>query len=172
MLIVAFRSLKLSLIALVPNLLPIYVVMGLMGWLGLRMNMGAAMIAAVSMGQTVDSSLHYIVCYQRARRAGLGVSAALTSVQQTVGQSMIFSTIALIVGFGVLVTSEFVPTIYFGALMSLAMLGGLFGNLIALPLLLSWTERDETTLTRRASEGVDHEDTKDTKEEAEKQPTR
>jgi predicted RND superfamily exporter protein len=152
MLIVAFRSLRLSLIALVPNMLPIYVVMGLMGWLGLRMNMGAAMIAAVSMGQTVDASLHYIVCYQRARRGGLGVSAALTSVQQTVGQSMIFSTIALIVGFGVLITSDFVPTIYFGALMSLAMLGGLFGNLIALPLLLSWTERD--TPTRRVSEGV------------------
>jgi hypothetical protein len=69
MLIVAFRSLRLALIALVPNMLPIYVVMGLMGWLGLRMNMGAAMIAAVSMGQTVDSSLHYIVCFQRARRA-------------------------------------------------------------------------------------------------------
>jgi predicted RND superfamily exporter protein len=142
MLIVAFRSLKLSLIALVPNLLPIYVVMGLMGWLGLRMNMGAAMIAAVSMGQTVDSSLHYIVCFLRARRGGMSVNAALTSVQQSVGQSMIFSTIALIVGFGVLITSDFVPTIYFGALMSLAMLGGLFGNLIALPLLLSWTEKD------------------------------
>ena len=134
-------------------MLPIYVVMGLMGWLGLRMNMGAAMIAAVSMGQTVDTSIHYIVCYQRARRGGLGVSAALTSVQQTVGQSMIFSTIALIVGFGVLITSDFVPTIYFGALMSLAMLGGLFGNLIVLPLLLSWTEKEQPIVARSASEG-------------------
>jgi hypothetical protein len=164
MLLVAFRSVKLALIALVPNLLPIYVVMGMMGWLGLKMNMGAAMIAAVSMGQTVDSSLHYLVCFQRARRGGMSVNAALTSVQQTVGQSMIFSTIALIIGFGVLITSEFVPTIYFGALMSLAMLGGLFGNLVALPLLLSWTERDATP-TRSVSEGVNHEDTKDTKEE-------
>jgi predicted RND superfamily exporter protein len=165
MLLVAFRSLRLSLIALVPNLLPIYVVMGMMGWLGLRMNMGAAMIAAVSMGQTVDSSLHYLVCFQRARRGGMSVNVALTSVQQTVGQSMIFSTIALIIGFGVLITSEFVPTIYFGALMSLAMLGGLLGNLVALPLLLSWTERDDTP-TRSDSEGVNHEDTKITKEEA------
>jgi predicted RND superfamily exporter protein len=153
MLLVAFRSLKLSLIALVPNMLPIYVVMGLMGWLGLKMNMGAAMIAAVSMGQTVDSSLHYLVFYRRARQDGLGVSAALIKVQQTVGQSMIFSSIALIVGFGVLVTSEFVPTIYFGALMSLALLGGLFGNLIALPLLVSWTERDELMVARSASDG-------------------
>jgi predicted RND superfamily exporter protein len=59
-----------------------------------------------------------------------------------VGLAMIFSTIALVIGFGVLITSDFVPTIYFGALMSLAMLGGMIGNLILLPLLLSWTERD------------------------------
>ena len=63
-------------------------------------------------------------------------------MQQSVGQAVIFSTLALIVGFSVLVTSQFVPTIYFGALVSLAMLGGLAGNLIVLPLLLSWVERD------------------------------
>jgi predicted RND superfamily exporter protein len=155
MLLVAFRSFKLSLIALVPNLLPIYVVMGMMGWLGLKMNMGAAMIAAVSMGQTVDSSLHYLVFFQRARRGGMSVNAALTSVQQTVGQSMIFSTIALIIGFGVLITSEFVPTIYFGALMSLAMLGGLFGNLVALPLLLSWSEHDDRRVGQASEASAD-----------------
>ena len=59
---------------------------------------------------------------------------------------MIFSTIALIVGFGVLITSEFVPTIYFGSLMSLAMLGGMLGNLIVLPLLLLWTEKSDAAL--------------------------
>jgi hypothetical protein len=142
MLLIAFRSLKLSLIALVPNAFPIFVVMGLLGWLGLRINMGAAMIAAVSMGLSVDSSIHYLVSFRRARSSGLGVTAALAQVQQSVGQAVIFSTLALMVGFTVLITSEFVPTIYFGALVSLAMLGGLLGNLIVLPLLLTWTERD------------------------------
>jgi uncharacterized protein len=142
MLLVAFRSLKFALIALVPNAFPIFVVMGLLGWLGLRINMGAAMIAAVSMGLSVDSSIHYLVGFRRARQGGLGVSAALAQVQQSVGQAVIFSTLALMVGFTVLISSEFVPTVYFGALVSLAMLGGLVGNLIVLPLLLSWTERD------------------------------
>jgi uncharacterized protein len=64
---------------------------------------------------------------------------------------MIFSTIALIVGFGVLVTSEFVPTIYFGALMSLTMLGGMLGNLVVLPLLLAWIERDDRGFRVRGS---------------------
>jgi predicted RND superfamily exporter protein len=142
MLLIAFRSLKLALIALVPNALPIFIVMGVLGWLGLRINMGAAMIAAVSMGLSVDSSIHYLVSFRRARHRGLGVTAALAQVQQSVGQAVIFSTLALMVGFTVLMTSEFVPTVYFGALVSLAMLGGLLGNLIVLPLLLTWAERD------------------------------
>jgi predicted RND superfamily exporter protein len=142
MLLVLFRSLKLMLIGLVPNALPIFLVMGLLGWLGLRINMGAAMIAAVSMGLSVDSSIHYLHSFLLARRRGLSVEAALIEVQSSVGKAMIFSTIALIIGFSVLCTSEFVPTIYFGALVSLAMLGGLLGNLMVLPLLLGWFVRD------------------------------
>jgi predicted RND superfamily exporter protein len=94
------------------------------------------------MGLSVDSSIHYLVSFRRSRRGGKSVAAALAEVQQSVGQAVIFSTAALIVGFSVLITSQFVPTIYFGALVSLAMLGGLLGNLIVLPLLLSWFERD------------------------------
>lgn len=139
---IGFRSWKYALIALIPNAVPIYMVMGMLGWLGLKMNMGAAMIAAVSMGMSVDSSIHYFSSFRHARRAGKSVHESLLLCQQSVGTAMIFTTLALIVGFGVLVTSEFVPTIYFGALMSLAMLGGMFGNLIVLPLLLSWVERD------------------------------
>ncbi len=137
-----FRSWKYALIALIPNAVPIFIVMGLLGWLGLKMNMGAVMIAAVSMGMSVDNSIHYFAAFRRARRAGKTVHQSLLTCQQSVGSAMIFATLALIVGFGVLVTSEFVPTIYFGALMSLAMLGGMLGNLIVLPLLLSWVEED------------------------------
>jgi predicted RND superfamily exporter protein len=142
MIFVAFRSWRYALIAMIPNAAPIYMVMGLLGWLGLKMNMGAAMIAAVSMGLSVDSSIHYFAAFRRSRQEGLSVREALVRCQQSVGLAMIFSTVALVIGFSVLVTSEFVPTIYFGALMSLAMLGGLFGNLIVLPLMLSWIERD------------------------------
>ena len=140
---IGFRSWRYALIAMIPNAVPIYILMGLMGWLGLKINMGAAMIAAVSMGMSVDSSIHYFSAFRRARREGKSVHAALVQCQQSVGLAMIFTTIALIVGFGVLVTSEFVPTIYFGALMSLATLGGMLGNLIVLPLLLAWTESDQ-----------------------------
>jgi predicted RND superfamily exporter protein len=140
----AFRRLRYAAIAMVPNVLPIMTVTGVMGWLGFKINMGAAMIAAVSMGLSVDSSIHYIQAFLRARRSGKSVAEAIADVQQTVGYAMILSTFALVAGFAVLATSEFVPTIYFGVLVSLAMLGGLAGNLVILPLLLwlvSWRER-------------------------------
>ena len=140
----AFRSLRYAAVAMVPNVLPILTVTGLMGWAGFKINMGAAMIAAVSMGLSVDSSIHYIQAFLRARRSGRSVAEAIGDVQQTVGYAMILSTFALVAGFAVLATSEFVPTIYFGVLVSLAMLGGLAGNLVLLPLLLwqvSWRER-------------------------------
>jgi predicted RND superfamily exporter protein len=132
----ALRSLRFALIATFPNALPILVVNGLMGWFGLKVNMGGAMIAAVSMGLSIDSSIHYLMAYGRARAAGMSLDAALSEVQQTVGRAMVFSTLALIVGFAALATSNFVPTIYFGVLVSVSMLGALFGNLIWLPLLL------------------------------------
>lgn len=140
--LLAFRSLRLALIALVPNALPVLIVSGLMGWatrLGIydfRINMGSAMIAAVSLGLSIDSSIHYIFAFQRAKKLGGSTSEAIQSAHGTVGMSMIFATLALIVGFSVLATSKFTPTVYFGSLVSLAMLGGLLGNLVVLPILL------------------------------------
>src|SRR6185369_2269596 len=74
---IGFRSWHFALIAMIPNAVPIYMVMGLLGWVGLKMNMGAAMIAAVSMGMSVDSSIHYFSAFRRSRREGKTVHAAL-----------------------------------------------------------------------------------------------
>ncbi len=142
MILAAFRNVTLALVALVPNAMPILVVTGIMGWLGVRINMGAAMIASVSMGLAVDSSIHYITDFRRRRAAGMSVHEALHAGHQRVGRAMIFSTLALMVGFTALALSEFVPTIYFGVLVSLSMLGGLLGNLVILPLLLAIVERE------------------------------
>lgn len=140
--LVLFRSFKLAVIGIIPNVVPIFLVMGLIGWISLRINMGAAMIAAVSMGLSVDSSIHYLDTFLHARRQGKSVADALAEVQSSVGRAMLFTTLTLDLGFLVLCTSEFIPTVYFGALVSLAMIGGLAGNLIILPLLLGWFVRD------------------------------
>jgi predicted RND superfamily exporter protein len=136
MIIIALRDWRLTAVTFVPNIFPSLILFGIMGWLGLRVNMGAAMIAAVSIGLSVDSSVHYTMFYQRQRRKGLGVQAALEKAQDSVGRAAVFSTLALTVGFGTLVVSDFVPTIYFGVLVSLSMIGGLIGNLLVLPILI------------------------------------
>jgi predicted RND superfamily exporter protein len=138
----AFRDLRLAVIALIPNAFPIMVVLGTMGWISwlywpdLKINMGTAMIAAVSMGLSIDSSIHYILGFRRELQLGFAFDEALDRVQRRVGKALVLSTIALAVGFTVLATSNFIPTVYFGVLVTLAMLGGLAGNLIGLPLLL------------------------------------
>jgi predicted RND superfamily exporter protein len=133
---VAFRSPLLGAVALVPNGLPIFLVLGLLGWAGVKINMGTAMIAAVSLGLSVDSSIHYITRFRR-HLAESGVANALETAHRTAGRAMIFSTLALAVGFLALTTSGFMPTVSFGWLSCLTLLGGLAGNLIVLPVLLA-----------------------------------
>ncbi len=149
MMAIAFRSLTLALATLIPNALPVLLLFGAMGWLGVKVNMGAAMIAAVSLGLSVDGSIHYVMSYLRARREGVSIAEALTTTQSTVGRAAIFATLALVVGFATLCYSEFIPTIYFGALVSLSMIGGLSGNLLVLPLLIRWVDEQPVTSPTR-----------------------
>lgn len=142
MLTIAFRSLRIGLAALVPNVFPIVLVIGSLGWTGLPINIATAMIASVSMGLTVDSSIHYLSGFRRARNRGLSVADALEETHGQVGRALVYANIALIAGFSVLTLSHFIPLIYFGVLVSAAMLGGLIGNLFLLPLLLSWAEKE------------------------------
>jgi len=140
LLAVALQSPLLAAVALVPNGLPIFVVLGLLGWAGVRINMGTAMIAAVSLGLSVDSSIHYIARFRGHLDEG-GTAAALETAHRTAGRAMIFSTLALAVGFLALTTSGFMPTVSFGWLSCLTLLGGLAGNLVVLPVLLALLAR-------------------------------
>lgn len=138
---IALRSIWLACLALLTNMMPVLAVMGVTGWLGIRVNLGVAMIAAVALGLSVDSSLHFLFDFRRQRAAGAGVDEALSQVQQGVGRAMLFSTLSLVAGFLVLTTSPFVPTATFGWLTALAMVGGVMGNLVMLPVMLSISRR-------------------------------
>jgi uncharacterized protein len=132
----AFRSIRTGLLSIIPNVLPILLVVGGMGWIGIPINIGTAMIASVSMGLTVDSTIHYITSYRRSRMAGANHLSAVQAAHGSVGLALALANVALIIGFIVLALSNFVPLIYFGVLVSVAMFGGLIGNLILLPVLL------------------------------------
>ena len=133
---IALRSPWMALLTILPNALPSFCILGWMGWTGTPVNLGAAMIAAVSMGLSVDSSLHYLVRFQRERRDGQSFQAALTASQSEIGMAILLSTFALVIGFGSLATSNFLPTVVFGITASISMVGGLLGNLVVFPALL------------------------------------
>ena len=143
---IALRSVALGLIALVPNLVPIMFVMGALGWLGIKINMGSAMIAAVSVGLSIDSTIHYMWSFRRQFRQTGSVQDAIEQAQKRVGRAATFSTLALVAGFLTLVISEFIPTIYFGVLVSVTMVGGLCGNLVILPILLQLFYGNRSTI--------------------------
>jgi hypothetical protein len=88
------------------------------------------------MGLAVDFSIHYLYRFQHELRAGASFGEAVRNAHGSVGLAMVLANIALVAGFSTLVISEFIPTVHFGLLVSVAMLGGLAGNLTALPLLL------------------------------------
>lgn len=133
---IAFRSLTYGLIAFVPNIIPIVAVIGLMGWLGWPINLATAMISSISMGLVVDFSIHYLSRFRFELGTGANFEEALARTQQTTGKAMVFSNLALMLGFSVLAFSNFVPTAQFGALVTVAILSGLAGNLLVVPVLL------------------------------------
>ncbi len=136
---IAFGSLRIGLISLVPNVFPIALVTGTLGLLNVPVNIGTAMIASVAMGFT--ASVHYVAVFQKSLPQ-FGVTRALQIAQSGVGVAVVLAHIALVAGFMVLTVSEFIPLVYFGALLSLSMIGGLISDLILLPLLLRWTTKD------------------------------
>ena len=141
LLLFATRSFRLASAALVPNLLPVFMVLAIVGFLGGKINMGAAMIAAVSIGLSIDGSVHFLSSYQSHRRRGHDARTSAIGAAGGIGVPVLLATIALVVGFSVLATSEFVPTATFGVLVAATMTAGTIVNLTLLPALVSWLDR-------------------------------
>ncbi len=133
--LVFFRSLKLAVIALIPNLLVVAVVFGTMAWFGVALDLMTMTIAAVAMGIAVDDTVHYMHRYLREARAG--ADAAVTATNASVGVAMCYTTIILVAGFLALVFSDFVPTTLFGVLTGVALTSALLFDLTVLPVLLA-----------------------------------
>ncbi len=129
----SLRSFRLGLLSLPPNLFPIALNFGVMGLLTIPLNTATGIISAVAIGMAVDNTIHFLSAYSEHRRAGLSAADAVGRVILAKGQAMVSSSLILVIGFGILVASRFVPTIYFGFLSALVMLTALVGDLLFLP---------------------------------------
>jgi hypothetical protein len=131
-----FRSFSIALIAIIPNLLPGAIVLGGMGLVGIPLDMMTITIAAISIGIAVDDTIHYIHRFLREFKKDHNYRATMHRCHASIGKAMYYTSITIIIGFSILVLSEFVPTIYFGIFTGFAMLAALLAALTLLPQLL------------------------------------
>ncbi len=136
MFIILFRSLKLAVLGILPNILAASAVLGLMGWLNIPLDMMTITIAAISVGIGVDNTIHYIHRFKVYYPQHQNYLETMKYCHSSIGQAMYYTSFTIIVGFSILVFSNFIPTIYFGLLTSLAMFIALTGALTLLPQLL------------------------------------
>jgi len=133
-----YRSLRVALIALVPNLLAAGAVMGSMGLFSIPLDIMTITIAAIIIGIGVDHSIHYLHRFRREFKRNRNYRTAVNQSHGSIGRAMYYTAIIITAGFSILVLSNFIPTIYFGLLTGFAMVFAMVANLTLLPLLLIW----------------------------------
>src|SRR6202795_3159966 len=123
-----FLSAKVGFLAIVPNVLPILIFFGVMGYLGIFLNLGTGLIAAIALGIAVDSTIHYMARLNIELQDETDQAAAMVRTLRAVGAPIIFTTVALFFGFLTFAFSSFVPIQNFGLLAGVTMLTALGTN--------------------------------------------
>ena len=136
MFVILFRNIKLSLIGVVPNFIAAFFILGIIGLLGIPLDMMTITIAAITIGIAVDNSIHYIYRFKEEFSNIKNYNETLKKCHSTVGVAILNTSITIVFGFSILVFSKFIPTIYFGMFTGLAMLLAMISVLTLLPALI------------------------------------
>ena len=133
----ALGSVRLGLFSMVPNVLPIGISLGMMGWLGITLDPGTAMTGAVALGLVVDDTVHFLHHFRVRMKAGDNLQQATEHTLRETGRAICMTSVVLVAGFWLLCLASFVPNIQFGFLCGLAIGLALVANLVVLPAVLS-----------------------------------
>mgnify|MGYP001043580353 CR=1 FL=1 len=136
MFLILFKNVKLSLIGVVPNFIAAFFILGIIGLLGIPLDMMTITIAAITIGIAVDNSIHYIYRFKEEFTKTNDYNKTLKTCHSTVGVAILNTSITIVFGFSILVFSKFIPTIYFGVFTGIAMLLAMISVLTLLPSLL------------------------------------
>lgn len=137
LMLVWMRSLRLALVSLVPNLFPVLIMLGVMGWSQtIRLDAVTSVVAALVLGVAIDDTVHFLHAWRRAEDDGLGWEACLRRTLIEVGPAICITSLLLVAGFAVLTVAELGTVVYFGLLTVVATIATVVGDLILLPLLL------------------------------------
>jgi predicted RND superfamily exporter protein len=136
MFLILFRSIYLSIIGIIPNLLAASVVLGGMGLFSIPLDIMTITVAAISVGMAVDNTIHYIHRFKKEFSLTHDYKTSMQNSHKTIGRAMFYTSTTIILGFLVFATSNFNPSVYFGIFVSLAMIMALLGALTLLPQLI------------------------------------
>ncbi len=136
MFIVLFKNIKLSIIGVVPNFIAAFFILGIIGLIGIPLDMMTITIAAITIGIAVDNSIHYIYRFKEEYNNFNNYKKTLEICHSTVGRAILNTSITIVFGFSILVLSKFIPTIYFGIFTGIAMLLAMISVLTLLPTLI------------------------------------
>ena len=136
MFLILFRNITLSLIGVVPNFMAAFLILGIIGLLGIPLDMMTITIAAITIGIAVDNSIHYIYRFKEEFKKINDYNKTLEKCHDTVGVAILNTSITIVFGFSILVLSNFIPTIYFGVFTGIAMLLAMISVLTLLPKLI------------------------------------
>lgn len=131
-----FRNLKVAIIAMIANIIPVGMIFGFMGWMNIPLDMMTITIAAISIGIAVDDTIHYIYRYSLLYRESNDSVASMYKAHESIGTAMFYTSTIIMVGFCILVLSNFLPTIYFGLLTMITMFMAIVADLLLLPVLI------------------------------------
>jgi predicted RND superfamily exporter protein len=136
MFLTLFRSISIAVLCIIPNAIAAAFVLGIMGWLNIPLDIMTITIAAISVGIGVDNTIHYMHRFKREFPRFGNYRQTMFFCHNSIGRAMYFTSMTIVAGFSILALSNFIPTIVFGLLTSLAMLVALTGSLTLLPQLL------------------------------------
>ena len=137
MFLILFRNIALSLIGIVPNFIAAFFILGIIGLMGIPLDMMTITIAAITIGIAVDNSIHYIYRFKEEFKKIKDYNKTLDRCHSTVGIAILNTSITIVFGFSILILSNFIPTIYFGVFTGIAMLLAMISVLTLLPKLLT-----------------------------------
>jgi predicted RND superfamily exporter protein len=134
---VVFRSFRFGLLTIAPNLLPVLAVLGLMGHLDISLNIATVMVASIALGVVDDDTIHFINRYRREVASGATTEAAIATATAHEGRASLTTALINIVGYSVLLLSEYRPTGWFGGLLALTMSVAFLAEVFVLPAIIT-----------------------------------
>ena len=140
MLVFLFKSWKLAVIGMLPNLVACMAILGIMGHANIPLDLMTITIAAITVGIAVDNCIHYVYRFKESYELTGNYQETVAICNQTVGRAIKNTSLTIVVGFSILIFSNFWPTIYFGIFTAIAMLIALIGSLTLLPILIIKTK--------------------------------